>query len=513
MLGVGRDGARGEWRGAGETGASVDPGDALALVGAIAGDGADRGGPVVRGAGPTPVGGDAGSGSGATQPASGLHQVRLRPAGSTHGALSVDEVDAWAVLVAVDGIGPVTLAALLAALGSGRAVLETAAGPQGPQRLAEALAGRGGRLDAALGRAIADAAISAPVLLARVRALGIEVLTLESPDYPGRLRLLDLPPPVLFVRGDLAALDAARSVAIVGTRRATEGGRRIAGAIGGAVSTAGAVVVSGLAVGIDGAAHAAAVACGGRTVAVLGSGHQRLYPRAHGHLADQILAGGGAVISELAPDVGPVPGTFPRRNRVVSGLADATVIVEAGERSGALITASWALEQGRDCFVVPGPLDSEQSVGCNRLLRMYPGEARAVPSVAELLEDLGLAGSAARTSPDRRSLRGGHAVGPEPGAILAGLGTAEAAVARAILPHAATLEELMDVTGLAPATILAVLTRLEERGLVVAALGRYAPAGTLAATTPRARREAAGVVAATRPAGRRTGERPRIRGR
>jgi DNA processing protein len=403
--------------------------------------------------------------------------------------LSVDEVDAWAVLVAVDGIGPVTLAALLAALGSGRAVLATAAGPAGPRRLAEAVAGRGGHLDATLGRAIADAAIQAPVLIARVRALGIEVLTIESPDYPGRLRLLDLPPPVLFVRGAVAALDPARSVAIVGTRRATERGRRIAGAIGGAVSTAGAVVVSGLAIGIDGVAHAAAVACGGRTVAVLGSGHQRLYPQAHGHLADEIVAGGGAVISELAPDVGPVPGTFPRRNRVISGLADATVIVEARERSGALITASWTLEQGRECFVVPGPLDAEQSLGCNRLLRLYPGQARAVASVAELLEDLGLAGTTDRLATDRRSLRGGRAVGPDPEAILAGLGAAEVAVARALLPRAATLEELLDATGFAPATILAVLTRLEGQGLVVAALGRYGTSGALAATTPLRRRE------------------------
>jgi DNA processing protein len=358
-------------------------------------------------------------------------------------------------------------------------VLATAAGPAGPRRLAEAVAGRGGRLDAALGRAIADAAMQAPIMVARVRALGIEVLTIESPDYPGRLRLLDLPPPVLFVRGSLATLDPAQSVAIVGTRRATERGLRIAGAIGGAVSTAGAVVVSGLAVGIDGAAHAAAVACGGRTVAVLGSGHQRLYPRAHAHLADRIVAGGGAVISELAP----------------------TVIVEARERSGALITASWTLEQGRECFVVPGPIDAEQSVGCNRLLRLYPGQARAVPSVAELLEDLGLAGTIAAPAPVGRLLRGGRAVGPDPGAILAGLGAAEAAVARALLPRAATLEELVDATGYAPATILAVLTRLEGDGLVVAALGRYGPGGALAATTPQLRRERTPVGAATAPDG------------
>jgi DNA processing protein len=459
VLGVGRDGARGEWRAAViEPGAGIAPGRAPDIT------------PSQR------------------PPPSAASCSRPATPGPAAGALSLDEVDAWVVLVAVDGIGPVTLAALLGALGSGRAVLSTAAGPAGPRRLAEAVAARGGRLDATLGRAIADAAQQAPALVARVRALGIEVLTIESADYPGRLRLLDLPPPVLFVRGDIAAVNPARSVAVVGTRRATERGRRIAGAIGGALSTAGAVVVSGLAVGIDGAAHAAAVACGGRTVAVLGSGHQRLYPRAHAHLADQIVAHGGAVVSELAPDVGPVPGTFPRRNRVISGLADATVIVEARERSGALITAGWTLEQGRECFVVPGPIDAEESVGCNRLLRLYPGQARAVPGVAELLEDLGLVGTAGNPGADPRSLREGRAVGPDPEAILAGRGAAEAAVARVLLPRAATLDELVDATGFAPATILAVLTRLEGDGLVVAALGRYGVGGALAATTPSLRR-------------------------
>ena len=454
MLGVGRDGARGEWRAA-----AVEP---------VAGTASGPASEIV----PSP------------RPPSAASRPPATTPGTSAGALSLDEVDAWAVLVAIDGIGPVTLAALLGALGSGRAILTTAAGPAGPRRLAEAVSARGGRLDSTLGRAIAEAAQQGPALVARVRALGIQVLTIESADYPARLRLLDLPPPVLFVRGDNAALNPAWSVAVVGTRRATERGRRIAGAIGGALSTAGAVVVSGLAVGIDGAAHAAAVACGGRTVAVLGSGHQRLYPRAHTHLADQIVAQGGAVVSELAPDVGPVPGTFPRRNRIISGLADASVIVEARERSGALITASWTLEQGRECFVVPGPIDAEESIGCNRLLRLYPGQARAVPGVAELLEDLGLVGTPARVGADPRSLRGGRAVGPDPEAILAGRGAAEAAVARVLLPRAATLDELVDATGFAPATILAVLTRLEGDGLVVAALGRYGVGGMLAATTP-----------------------------
>ncbi len=474
MLGVGRDGARGEWR--------------VAEVPTARGDGPafEPEPPAARPAGLMKPGAS-------RAPTSGL----ARPAGSP----SLDEADAWAALVAVDGIGPVTLGAALAAGGSGRAVLEMAAGPGGPARLADAVAARGGRLDIALARAIADAAQQAPALAARVRGLGITVVTIESTAYPERLRLLDLPPPVLFLRGDPSALHASRSVAVVGTRRASERGRRIAGAIGGALASAGALVVSGLAVGIDGAAHAAAVASGGRTVAVLGSGHERLYPRAHAHLADEIVAGGGAIVSELAPDVGPLPGTFPRRNRVISGLADASVIVEAGERSGALITASWTLEQGRECFVVPGPIDVPQSVGCNRMLRLYPGQARAVPGVAELLEDLGLMATDGPPRVDARSLRAGRTVGPDPEAILAGRGTVEAAVARALLPRAATLQELVDETGHAPATILAILTRLENDGLVVAALGRYAVGGSLAATTPTGRRTHLGHGSVVREAG------------
>ena len=474
MLGVGRDGARGEWRVAGFPAAGPDH-------------------PAPQPAAP--------AGRPGCSTAPGASRTPTSEPARAAGASSPDETDAWAALVAVDGIGPVTLAAVLAAGGSGRAVLQMAADPGGLARLADAVAARGGRLDIALARGIAEAAQEAPALAARLKALGITVVTIESAAYPGRLRLLDLPPPVLFLRGDPVSLDAWRSVAVVGTRRASERGRRIAGAIGGALSSAGALVVSGLAVGIDGAAHAAAVASGGRTVAVLGSGHERLYPRAHAHLADRIVAGGGAIVSELAPDVGPLPGTFPRRNRVISGLADATVIVEAGERSGALITASWTLEQGRECFVVPGPIDVPQSVGCNRLLRLYPGQARAVPGVAELLEDLGLTGTDESPRADARSLRAGRTVGPDPEAILAGRGTAEAAVARALLPRAATLQELVDATTYAPATILAILTRLENDGLAVAALGRYAAGGALAATTPTSRRTNVGQRSVAREAG------------
>ena len=216
------------------------------------------------------------------------------------------------------------------------------------------------------------------------------MITLDDDAYPRRLLSLELPPPVLFVRGAVEALEAAITVAVVGTRQPTEAGRRIAGRISSAISRLGGVVVSGLAVGIDGAAHAAAVAERRPTVAVLGSGHGALYPRAHARVAEAIVAEGGAVVSELGPDVSGNHGTFPRRNRLISGLAIATVVVEAGPRSGALITAGWALEQGRECFIVPGSIDAPTSAGCLQFLHSYQGQARIVPGVRDLLEDLGL---------------------------------------------------------------------------------------------------------------------------
>lgn len=394
------------------------------------------------------------------------------------------EREAWAVLTAVDGLGPAGMAALLAALGDGRSVLATAASPGGTARLVGAAESLGYRLVLDVARRIADSAQSAPAFFDRLRALGLTVVTLADEAYPGRLRRVEQPPPVLFVAGDLAALDPAYAVAIVGTRRPTERGRRVAAAIAGAVAGTGAVVVSGLAIGIDGVAHGAAVDVGGRTVAVLGGGHARLYPRVHARLAFRIAERSGAVISELAPDVEPIAGTFPRRNRVISGLSDATIVVEARARSGALITAGWALEQGRPCFAVPGPVDVEQSLGCNRLLRLYPGEARAVATVEELLEDLELGpGPPGRQDidPARRRGRPRSALpGATAGAALAALTGPERTVAAALLAGSATVDDLVMATGMAPASVLVVLTRLEDRGYAAAALGRYVPAGPLA---------------------------------
>jgi len=447
------------------------------------------------------------------------------------------ERDAWVVLLSVNGLGPVSFGALLAAFGSARAVLGAATSPAGPALLLQALAeaaSDGADADADLSRAIFDASAAAPLpgdaremagspphasrrpaigadLAARIcdaatsgtgvvdqiRRLGLDVVTLEDPCYPERLRQVELPPPLLYVRGSLEALAARDAVAVVGTRWPTDKGRLIAGWIGSAVTRAGAVVVSGLAVGIDGAAHAAVVAEGGRTVAVLGGGHARLFPKAHERLADAIVASGGAIVSELAPDTSPSRGTFPRRNRLVSGLSSATIVIEAGRRSGALITAGWALEQGRECFLVPGPLDSPASAGCNAFLRSFPGQARIVAGIAELMEDLELAvgdppaepaetgasGPATRTglpAHHSRSAPGASTPGAGRSAVLALLGPAERALAEQLTRGAATADQLSARTSLTSAAVLSALTLLELRGLVTGAYGRYSPSGSLA---------------------------------
>ncbi len=323
---------------------------------------------------------------------------------------------------------------------------------------------------------IVPARDGAPLLFARLAELGVEAITAEDAGYPHRLRAIELTPPVLFVTGDPSALESPRIVAVVGTRRPTDDGRRAAARIGGVLAAVGATVVSGLAVGIDGSAHAGALLAQGITVAVLGSGHAHLYPAAHEALAREIVRAGGAVVAELPPDARPRAASFPRRNRIIAGLADATVVVEAGERSGALITASWAMEQGRAVFAVPGPLDRAQAVGCNRLLREHAGEARLVAGTDELVEDLGYA-----TPLDVRRLRRERSESspPDAGAILARLGPAEEAVVRLLLRGPATADVLVSGTDLAGATVLAVLTRLEEEGLVAGAFGRYRLAGPL----------------------------------
>ena len=399
-------------------------------------------------------------------------------------APGISERDAWAVLTCVDGLGPVGMAALLRRYGSGVAILREASEPGAARKLAAPSAD--GDLDGggpprrpvlpSVADAIVVATQRAPLTLERIHALGLHVVTVADSTYPVRLAAIAMPPHVLFVLGDPAALEARAAVAVVGTRKATNAGRAIAARLATNLVSVGATVVSGLATGIDGAAHAATIHAGGTTIAVIGSGHAELHPRIHERLAASIARSGGAVVSELAPDVRPTHGTFPRRNRVISGLADATVVVEAPARSGALITASWALEQGRDCFLVPGPIGAPASAGCLAFLREYAeAGARIVAGIPQLIDDLGLA--------DHLTEPG---VATSVAATLADVGRAAGRIGRELVLGRATVDELVAATGWPVASVLAALTLLERRGLALGVHGRFRPAGSLAGADPKA---------------------------
>jgi DNA processing protein len=216
---------------------------------------------------------------------------------------------------------------------------------------------------------------------------GLRWLSRSDPGFPPLLRTVHDAPPGLFVRGEPETRLLSRpAVAIVGARSCSPYGRQVARMLGQEIAAAGLVVVSGLARGVDGEAHRGALDAGGVTVAVLGCGIDRDYPAAHGELAGRICAT-GLVVSEYAPGVEPAPWRFPARNRIISGLAHATVVVEARERSGALITADFALEEGREVLACPGEITSALSSGTNALLRLG---ATPVTKAADVLELFGL---------------------------------------------------------------------------------------------------------------------------
>lgn len=301
----------------------------------------------------------------------------------------------------------------------------------------------------------ADALVAAGLPPVRARAWASEpdrqtmgrVITLDDPRYPLRLREIPHAPPALFVEGDLQALAGEWQLAVVGTRRCTSYGSSVARHLGGALAAAGAVVVSGLARGIDGYAHRAAVEVG-RTLAVLGHGLGHTAPASHTRLRRRIVREGGAVLSTWLDSRAPRPFRFPVRNRWIAGLSDATIVVEAGARSGASITAREALELGRDVYAVPGPIGAPASVGCLRLIDQGAGVVRDVDAlVAELVRPAPL-------SRDEAWLR----------ALFAG----------------STVDEVARRVGRSVADLLAELADMELRGQVVRLPGqRYAPGGSL----------------------------------
>jgi len=231
---------------------------------------------------------------------------------------------------------------------------------------------------------LARSLCNAEALIDRCREHGIALIAKKDPRYPELLRKIHDPPVFLFVQGEFRPADDL-AVAIVGTRHASHYGRTQTERLAAELSQSGFTIVSGLARGIDGAAHRGALAAGGRTIAVLGSGLLNIFPPEHRQLAGEVIEH-GALVSEYAPDQRPDKGTFPQRNRIVSGLSLGVLIVEAPRKSGALITASLAGEQGREVFAVPGPIDHESSRGCHRLIR---DGAILVESADDIIEHLG----------------------------------------------------------------------------------------------------------------------------
>jgi DNA processing protein len=282
----------------------------------------------------------------------------------------------WVGFNLVKGIGAVRLRALLDHFGN----LEVAW--EAPVDVLEA-AGLSARLVQNL--IAIRSQVRLDVLMERIERQDIRVITWDDETYPRRLREIDQPPPVLYLRGTIDPEDDW-AVAVVGTRRVTTYGRQITADLAAFLAGNGITVVSGLARGVDAIAHEAALRAGGRTIAVLGSGVDRIYPPEHRKLADQIMSQ-GAVCSDYPPGTAPESTNFPPRNRIISGLSQATVVIEAGETSGALITARFAADQGREVLAVPGPINAAQSKGTNNLIQQG---ARPLLQMDEILEVLNL---------------------------------------------------------------------------------------------------------------------------
>lgn len=278
-------------------------------------------------------------------------------------------------LTLVPGLGPRLTQALLDHFGSASAVRSA-----NSARLRE-VPRVGAKLADSFAAALADADPQAEY--DRMLAHGVTLLPMTSPDYPDGLRSIGDAPHLLYVRGGIVPADA-NAVAIVGSRQCTSYGLRTAHRLAGGLARAGFTVVSGLALGIDGAAHRGALEGGGRTLAVLAGGLSRIYPPDHVGLSEEVSKS-GALLTETPMAMSPQRGMFHARNRLISGLAKATVVIEANDRSGALITARHAAEQGRDVFTVPANVDSTFSAGSLRLLR---DGAKLIRDIDDLLEDL-----------------------------------------------------------------------------------------------------------------------------
>ena len=289
---------------------------------------------------------------------------------------------------------------------------------------------------------------TAGAMLAQAARLGIEPVACFDERYPVLLACIPDPPPVLWVRGDTAVL-ARAAVAVVGSRAATDYARQVGERLGSELARRGIVVTSGLARGVDSAAHAGCLGSAGATIAVLGCGLDRVYPAEHADLAASVSEQ-GALVSELGPGAPPLPEHFPLRNRIISGISLAVVVVEASEKSGSLITARYALEHGRDVMAVPGSVLSGRNRGSHGLLK---DGAKVVESADDILQELGW------LSPEAEGRRGRGASESDP------------LLSRMEAGEVYRLDELMALTGISGPKLLPRLMELELQGQVTARPG------------------------------------------
>jgi DNA processing protein len=360
--------------------------------------------------------------------------------------LAFDRRSAELLLALTPGLGPRLRKALLAHFGSAEAVVTAAASDL------RAVRGIGPKLTRNLVAARQE--IDLPAALAECQRGDVQLVVESEPGYPELLARIPDPPGLLFVRGRLEPVDGI-AIAIVGTRHASQYGLSQAQRLASGLARAGFTIVSGLARGIDAAAHRGALQAGGRTLAVLGSGVLNIYPPEHAELAEQVRAR-GALVSENPPRSPPLSGAFPQRNRIISGLSLGVIVVEASDRSGALITARHAAEQGREVFAVPGRVDSRTSRGCHKLIR---DGARLAETVDDVLEELG---PLAVPTP----VRGQEEHPPIRHPAELQLNEPEQTVLAAIGDDPLTIDDVTAACGLPVQNVLATLSALEMRRLV-----------------------------------------------
>jgi len=351
----------------------------------------------------------------------------------------MNSTEASIALNMVPGVGPVRLRRLLESFETPEKVLVAR------EAQLRAVEGIGAELAAAIARWESTVDLSAE--LARIKDFGAKVITTDAPEYPRMLREISNPPIVLYVWGELIERDQ-RALGVVGSRQTSHYGLESAKKLSYQLAYSGLTVVSGLARGIDTAAHQGALAAQGRTIAVIGSGFLDLYPPENQALAEKI-ATSGAVVSEFPMTFPPSPQTFPYRNRIVAGWGSGVLVVEAGLKSGALITAGQALEQGRLVYAVPGQIDRPTSAGSNRLIQQG---AKLITSAADILDDLQIL------------FREPPKTGPSPGALP--LSSEEQTILASVDLSETPLDAIVTKSGLPMPKVASTLLALEMKRLV-----------------------------------------------